>query len=239
MIRRKLSLAIVVFEITSRVAVVSAQGADFGCVGDCDSSQSVDVSELVTGVNDMLHPISQLRCAAMDANGDGQVRINELMVGARNALDGCPRCPPISDVDLGVLYEVIEPSVFIDSTPDGLVSRPLAGSFRLIDRSNEENIELGFDVRAVRLCAGSDVTIEEVSVDPGFLGFFGTVFAEIPLALFGAINDGPELAFSGQGPFSVESNGDVILDGVYACSSVRTISLCREFPLGGGNSAAI
>jgi hypothetical protein len=50
----------------------------------------VAVNELILGVNIALgkSPLSQ--CPSFDRNGDGDLAIEELILGVRYALDGCP-----------------------------------------------------------------------------------------------------------------------------------------------------
>jgi hypothetical protein len=50
----------------------------------------VTVAELITAVNVALDRAPLLACAAADGDGDGVVRINELIVAANRALRGCP-----------------------------------------------------------------------------------------------------------------------------------------------------
>ena len=59
------------------------------CVGDCDGSSVVTVSELITGVNIALgsQPVSS--CPAFDPDLSGTVTVNELILAVNNALDNC------------------------------------------------------------------------------------------------------------------------------------------------------
>ncbi|HSQ00212.1 MAG TPA: hypothetical protein VL049_23570 [Candidatus Dormibacteraeota bacterium] len=76
------------------VACVMALGrprdAAAQCLGDCDGSGMVTVGELVTGVNIALGSAMVGACAALDANGDGQVQMDELIRAVSYLLDGCP-----------------------------------------------------------------------------------------------------------------------------------------------------
>jgi len=65
-------------------------GGVIGCVGDCDSSHSVAINELIIGVNIALGSAPLSSCTAFDANSDGMVSINELIQAVNNALNGCP-----------------------------------------------------------------------------------------------------------------------------------------------------
>ncbi len=59
------------------------------CVGDCDGSCDVTISELVIGVNIALGSLPLDRCPAFDPTGNGGVEINELIAAVSNALNGC------------------------------------------------------------------------------------------------------------------------------------------------------
>ena len=66
-----------------------AQGNPYGCVGDCDQTGQVEINELLYCVYDALWGLS--RCFGVcDANGDGVVTIDEVVLAVNYALDGCP-----------------------------------------------------------------------------------------------------------------------------------------------------
>lgn len=65
--------------------------AGAACTGDCDRDRAVSIAELLRGVAMSLGSTPPDPCAAFDANGDGQVAIDELVAGVHHALDGCPR----------------------------------------------------------------------------------------------------------------------------------------------------
>lgn len=60
------------------------------CAGDCDANRTVAVNELITGVNIALATASVSTCPVFDANGDGQVTIDEILRAVNNALSSCP-----------------------------------------------------------------------------------------------------------------------------------------------------
>lgn len=62
------------------------------CVGDCDGSGSVGISELVTGVNILLGRADVSSCEAFDCGHDGMVGISCLVQAVNNSLAGS--CPP-------------------------------------------------------------------------------------------------------------------------------------------------
>lgn len=59
------------------------------CAGDCDDSQTVAVSELVTGVTIALGRTAIDTCTAFDTSGDDRVSVNELVAAVGSALRGC------------------------------------------------------------------------------------------------------------------------------------------------------
>jgi YVTN family beta-propeller protein len=63
---------------------------DANCVGDCDNSGAVGISELITGVNISLGSRPLSACPAFDSDNTQQVSIAELIRAVNNALDGCP-----------------------------------------------------------------------------------------------------------------------------------------------------
>src|SRR5262245_56228650 len=64
---------------------------DCVCVGDCNSDGRVTIDELIRGVVILLGAIvPPPMCDALDANHDGQIQINELILAVNNALLGCP-----------------------------------------------------------------------------------------------------------------------------------------------------
>jgi cysteine-rich repeat protein len=62
------------------------------CVGDCNDSGDVVVSELITGINIALGTAELTACPSFDQNDDGEVTVSELITAINNALTGCP--PP-------------------------------------------------------------------------------------------------------------------------------------------------
>jgi cytochrome c peroxidase len=63
------------------------------CAGDCDYSNEVTVDELVTAVNIAVGNATLASCLALDANGDGEVDIAEIVSAVQLALDGCGTVP--------------------------------------------------------------------------------------------------------------------------------------------------
>lgn len=81
----RLGLGLGLFAVIATAPSVKAESS---CVGDCDGNGSVDVTELVTGVNLALGG-AVTACATLDANGDTHVTVDELTSAIGNALNGC------------------------------------------------------------------------------------------------------------------------------------------------------
>jgi hypothetical protein len=60
------------------------------CVGNCDGSGDVTVTDLIKMVNIALETLPVSDCPVGDANGDGSISIDEILKAVNNALNGCP-----------------------------------------------------------------------------------------------------------------------------------------------------
>ena len=76
--------------------LLSATSATAACVGDCDGGGSVEINELVVGVNIALSMAQASACPAFDADDSGTVTIDELIAAVNNALRACPATPTAS-----------------------------------------------------------------------------------------------------------------------------------------------
>lgn len=71
-------------------ATPSPEATLAACVGDCDTSDSVSVDEIIKGVNIALGDGTVASCPAFDANASGTVTIEEIIGAVNAALSGCP-----------------------------------------------------------------------------------------------------------------------------------------------------
>ena len=60
------------------------------CPGDCNTSDSVTINELISCVNIALGSADLSSCAACDSDNSGSVAINELIAAVNAAQSGCP-----------------------------------------------------------------------------------------------------------------------------------------------------
>ena len=60
------------------------------CVGDCDGSGDVSISEIITMVNIALGSADISTCRAGDPDNSGTIEISEIIQAVNNALNGCP-----------------------------------------------------------------------------------------------------------------------------------------------------
>lgn len=59
------------------------------CRGDCNSDGRVAIDELVTGVAIAQGSRPASDCQSLDADGGGDVSIDEVIAAVRSAIDGC------------------------------------------------------------------------------------------------------------------------------------------------------
>lgn len=81
------------FGVGVAVLVLAATPAAAQCPGDCDGSTGVSLSEVMTCAAIHLDRIGLDACPIADANGDGRVRIGEVLLCARSFVFGCPGDP--------------------------------------------------------------------------------------------------------------------------------------------------
>ncbi len=91
---------------------VSARAA---CTGDCNGDGTVDIGELIRGVNIALGSANASVCRAVDTNGSGSVSISELIAAVNVALAGCP---------------VVTPTAIPTATPTGGVDPIFPADYR-------------------------------------------------------------------------------------------------------------
>src|SRR5262245_11098364 len=65
-------------------------GEAAACAGDCNRDEEVTVDELVVGVRMALDLTTERECAAINADGDAEVRLDEVTGAVNAALTGCP-----------------------------------------------------------------------------------------------------------------------------------------------------
>ncbi len=65
------------------------------CIGDCDGLGVVGVAQVVVMVNIALRTGDPSGCPNGDANTDGVITVDEILIAVRNALAGCPK-PDVS-----------------------------------------------------------------------------------------------------------------------------------------------
>src|SRR5215470_95226 len=70
----------------------TATAAPVLCVGDCNGNGTVDIADLILGVNIALGAQPVTACEAF-ADADNTVTISQLIRGVNNALNGCPATP--------------------------------------------------------------------------------------------------------------------------------------------------
>lgn len=70
------------------------------CMGDCDGNGVVMINDLVLGVRIALRQLPIDACRPLDANGDEQVTIEELVLAISGALSGCVPVPEATETPI-------------------------------------------------------------------------------------------------------------------------------------------
>lgn len=106
--------ALIVVLLATLISARTAAG--LGCAGDCDRDGAVVVSELLTGVNialgtpagtsGALGSAGVPSCPYFDTDRNRAVGVAELVLGVRNALDGCRESDFCGDFRAGVEAEI-------------------------------------------------------------------------------------------------------------------------------------
>jgi hypothetical protein len=89
-------LAIAALALVASLATLNARAGAQMCVGDCNGDGTVEVNELIVGVNIALGVLAIAQCPSLD-NGDGSVPVDRLVLAVTNALDGCAISTPGED----------------------------------------------------------------------------------------------------------------------------------------------
>jgi hypothetical protein len=95
--------------LAGALAICLAAPAKAQCVGDCDNSGEVDISDLVLGVNIALGLTSVDMCPSFDCQNDGTVPISCLIRGVNNALNGCPAVSTPTGTPAGTATATVTP----------------------------------------------------------------------------------------------------------------------------------
>jgi hypothetical protein len=79
--------------LAGALALCLTAPANGQCVGDCDDSGQVDITDLIRGVNIALGNAPLSQCPSFDCEHNEMVPINCLIQGVNNALSSCPVGP--------------------------------------------------------------------------------------------------------------------------------------------------
>jgi len=85
---------LVVGALLLATALRPGPAAGQACTGDCNGNGTVEINELILGVNISLGTVPLSMCPAFDADGSTAVEIYELIAAVGNALNGCTAGPP-------------------------------------------------------------------------------------------------------------------------------------------------
>jgi hypothetical protein len=75
--------------ILAMLVSIAARGAVAACAGDCRSTGTVSVADVIVMVDIVLGTADPQTCSNGDGNGDGEIKINDIVAAVNNALHGC------------------------------------------------------------------------------------------------------------------------------------------------------
>jgi hypothetical protein len=158
----------------------SVHAADAACVCDCDLDGAVTVDELLRGVNIALGDISPTDCPQADADGNGQVWINELVTAIDRVLEGCP-VEDIEDLDVDDSFDFASTrDVFVDVTVRTANGDAFAGiAVMIFDDSSDTATEATMIHRGITDMNGRFTTVLRI---PGHYQALHTIVSAIGIA---------------------------------------------------------
>jgi hypothetical protein len=139
-------------------------------------------------------------------------------------------------------YRVLEGS-FLVSSPDppdaaGVVTEPLAGTFTLVPLDPGRNVLFSFDVTQLHLSAGSRFTIDGRfgGIREGFNRGGGATEGVLSMSIDVLVN-GEREQLGGVGPYRLEGDEPLVLDGIEICTNLSRLRPCEEVRM--GNAAGL
>ncbi|MFQ5667609.1 MAG: hypothetical protein ACE5I7_14450 [Candidatus Binatia bacterium] len=180
------------------------------CAGDCDTSNSVTVDELVRGVRIALGSLALADCASFDANADGQVTVDELLQAVNAALVGCPPANPTPQTTMPAT-----PTPTPIPVPAVRIISPAHGIFTLAATAAVTGRVTNHVAGAVVTVNGAPVTVEgdgtfATSITLDRQAIFNPVLAELTV---------PAMGFAARDRVVVIA-GDAVLSGDFSAQSL-------------------
>jgi len=117
-----------------------------GCPGDCNNNGTVNVNELVVGMDMAASATGINECPSLDTNHDGMVSVDEILTALTMALAGCPTPPPATLDE--IQRTIFTPSCAIPTCHD---AQSAVGNLVLTaDRSYDELVNVAPDIQSAR-----------------------------------------------------------------------------------------
>jgi hypothetical protein len=185
----------------------------------------VSVDDILSMVNIALGNAEMLACTAGDANGDGTITVDEILIAVNNALNGCSGrsatpspTPPPTPTPTPTATSTLPPQ---DLVVDANTTVP-GGAYRVIFVKNGGALTIGGDTVAQQvdirwgtivvqgnLVVSDSITIEDNPDNPGQLTVYGSTNSAPQLDILGGTLTGygtwdvDELSIGGTGQFRV------------------------------------
>jgi hypothetical protein len=92
------------------------------CVGDCDMSGTVTVTDVTVMVNIVLETAQVTSCPIGDGNADARITINDIIIAVNNALADCPSAATPTSTSTATLGEAPTATPTPSPTQNGVVA---------------------------------------------------------------------------------------------------------------------
>lgn len=116
------------------------------CSGDCDSSATVSVNELVRGVSIALNRAPLEQCSSLDIDANGSVSVDELVTSVQHLISGCSPVETIERAPVALVrhpsWELVPESedIFLPMRPADWFCDPTSFRFEIL--SGQPSVEV-------------------------------------------------------------------------------------------------
>jgi hypothetical protein len=116
------------------------------CAGDCDTSASVSVNELVRGVSIALGRAPLTDCTSLDIDANGAVSVDELVSAVQHLLQGCSAVEPLERTPVALVrhpsWELVPENedIFLPMRPADWFCDPTGFRFEIL--SGQPSVEI-------------------------------------------------------------------------------------------------
>jgi hypothetical protein len=153
-------IAIAALALIASVVTPNADALAQTCAGDCNGDGTVEVNELIVGVNIALGVVAIAQCPSI-GDSDGMVTVDRLVLAVANALDGCGRSPtPAEDTPRPTTTPIpATASPIVTPTSGTLVSMWTVDNYEVVESNCGDVVKES--VRSALEGLGPDFTVRQ------------------------------------------------------------------------------